>query len=292
MIRPRILPIALLALVAITLSASNAALATECDPVASCVADAEAAIEAQDFAAAHELAIEACDQGAAEGCTVAGALFANGLGVPANDVRAMNLWTRACDGDDARGCANLGWLYWFGRGTDADPEMARAVWELACGLSPRACAELAEATFDTGYPAQAAHYASYACTEGDAMGCRLLGTMHERGAGAEPDPDLALVLYRQACNGGEAFACTLLGTSLWDCSDGVCDRDAALEHFVRACILDQPQGCTSAGMAYLGNENRKADLQLELLERGCTLGDPEGCTWAEQVRQGHVPAAP
>ena len=289
MIRPRILPTALFVLAH---AVSGAALATECEPVASCVADAEAAIEAQDFAAAHELALAACDQGAADGCTVAGALYANGLGVPVNDARAFGLWTRACNGDDSRGCANLGWLYWFGRGTDADPEMARALWELTCGLDARSCAELAEATFDTGYPAQAAHYASFACAEGDAMGCRLLGTMHARGAGAEPDPWLALRLYASACDGDDPFACTLLGTSLWDCSDGVCDRDRALDLFVRACIRDQPQGCTSAGMAYLGDDDRKGELQLELLERGCALGDPEGCTWAAQVRDGGVPATP
>jgi TPR repeat protein len=251
--------------------------------MSTCVAEADAAIETADFERARELSAAACDLGNAEGCAVLGALYANGLGVPTNDVRAFALWTRACEGDAARGCANLGWMYWFGRGTEADPDMARALWELTCGLSARACAELAEATFDTGYPAQAAIYARHACGEGDAMGCRLLGTMHERGSGAEPDRWLALALYERACEGDDAFACTLLGTALWACDDGPCDRNRATDLFVRACIRGQAQGCTSAGMAYLANEDRKADLHRELLERGCELGDPEGCTWAREL---------
>ena len=46
-----------------------------------------------------------------ESCRALGVFYADGTGVPADPVRARELFTRACDGGVAKACNNLGLLY-------------------------------------------------------------------------------------------------------------------------------------------------------------------------------------
>ena len=60
-----------------------------------------------NYAKAHMLYAEACQQGNTKGCLSLGSLYALGHGVKINIEIAKKFFKKACDGGNERGCVNF-----------------------------------------------------------------------------------------------------------------------------------------------------------------------------------------
>jgi TPR repeat protein len=85
---------------------------------------------------------KSCEGGDALACDSVGERYANGLGVPADWVRAMTFFRMSCDFGDGLGCYMLGRSYKLGQGVAKDDSRALALFGKACTLNYReACYE-------------------------------------------------------------------------------------------------------------------------------------------------------
>ena len=74
------------------------------------------------------------------GCNNMGVAYMKGQGVPADPVRAANLYRQACDAGDMIGCSNLAGCYEAGSGVPPDADRARTLLVKACkGGYAKAC---------------------------------------------------------------------------------------------------------------------------------------------------------
>ncbi|MGH7821174.1 MAG: tetratricopeptide repeat protein, partial [Candidatus Binatia bacterium] len=86
----------------------------------------------------------ACVGGDSESCFLLGELHHYGVGMPRDDVAALDLFERACASGWPRGCGRLGESYLAGQGTVADGMKAIASFEKACaGGHPGGCSAVA-----------------------------------------------------------------------------------------------------------------------------------------------------
>ena len=77
-----------------------------------------------------------------QGCNDLGALYADGKGVPKDEVRATSLYEVACSQHNVSGCANLGWHLYKGIGIKVDKPKGRELLAMACGTNDEwACAK-------------------------------------------------------------------------------------------------------------------------------------------------------
>src|SRR5262249_4099748 len=67
-------------------------------------------------------------------CNYAGAITADGDGMPKDLPRGMGYFTKACDGDDANGGKNAAEHYKKGTGVARDPKKATELFAKACKL--------------------------------------------------------------------------------------------------------------------------------------------------------------
>ena len=145
-----------------------------------CAKLARTMFEHRELDHAEKLAVKACDIGSARGCTVAGmvayarepakshewftrgcdgqdqeacgslgALYLQGIGVPHDVGRAIELLQPACSDGVLEACNSLGLAYSFGQGIRRDLGKAIALFERACnGGNPEHCRNLAIALAD------------------------------------------------------------------------------------------------------------------------------------------------
>jgi TPR repeat protein len=142
---------------------------------------------AKDEARAASIFQEACDREpdsddvGAEGnrsraCSLLGALYLAGDGIPKNVGRGRELSELGCERGDSFGCFNAAAVYTSGSGVDKDPAKSAEFLDRACGL-------------------------------GDAEGCFDLGIAYEKGNGVAADRRRAGELFRKACTLGFKQAC-------------------------------------------------------------------------------------
>ena len=120
------------------------------------------------------------------------------------------------EANGSRACSLLGALYLAGDGVPADPVKGRELSELGCerGDSFGCFNAAAIFTSGTGVPADAARAASFlerACEGGDGEGCYDLGVAYEKGTGVKADRRRAAELFRKACQLGFQRACPRKG---------------------------------------------------------------------------------
>jgi hypothetical protein len=75
---------------------------------------------------------EACNRGSAQDCNELGGLYAAGVGVAKDPLRAATLYRKACNGNFAEGCMNLAALFEKGRGVAKDDERAALLYQQVC----------------------------------------------------------------------------------------------------------------------------------------------------------------
>ena len=156
--------------------------------------------------------LKACDGGEAGGCTSAGWLVDNGVGVPADKKRAVTLYLKACDGGEAKGCFFAGLAFFSGEGVSMDQARATQLFLKACsGQFAEGCFG-AGAQFDDGLGVpqdteRAVTLFQKACDGGSMRGCNNIAVMLARGEGLPVDQNRATELYLKACDGGCAASC-------------------------------------------------------------------------------------
>lgn len=64
-----------------------------------------------DYQGAFKLFSQSCDNGNAAGCFAVGAMYANGVGIQTNRLKAARYYEMGCSGGDATACANLAQMY-------------------------------------------------------------------------------------------------------------------------------------------------------------------------------------
>ncbi len=69
----------------------------------------------------------------ARACSLVGALYLAGRGVPADPGEGLGLSKRGCDQGDGFGCFNTGVVFSRGLGVEPDREQAMAFFRRACG---------------------------------------------------------------------------------------------------------------------------------------------------------------
>jgi TPR repeat protein len=223
---------------------------------------------ANRYAEAAPLMLEACDGGRATACKSLGWMYANALGVTKDLSRADTLYQRGCEGGDYQACHNLGYAYWQGAGRNADNVLSVAYFRKAC---------------DGEY----------------AGGCTDLGWMYETGRGVTADRDQAIALYRKACNAGDTPGCGELKrldpSSGGTASTSTASADAAYTQaskfydanqytqaaplMSQACNGGRATACKSLGWMYANGLGVTTDLSRAdtLYQRGCDGGDPQAC---------------
>ena len=112
----------------------------------------------------------------ARACSLLGALYLAGDGIPKNLERGREMTELGCDRGDSFGCFNAATIYANGTGVAADAAQAADFFEKACDL-------------------------------GDGEACSDLGAAYEKGAGVKRDKKRAAELRKKACELGFTAAC-------------------------------------------------------------------------------------
>ena len=128
--------------------------------------------DGKHFAEAAPLYERTCAGGNVYDCDRLGYMYANGLGVAKDNVRAKELETKACDGGNFYGCNNLGFL------------------------------EQSEKDF-----VPAATHLAKACAGNNPNGCASLAFQYEGGLGVQKNLPKARDLYNKGCKLGFNWAC-------------------------------------------------------------------------------------
>lgn len=108
----------------------------------------------------------------------------------------------------SRACSLLGALYIAGDGIPKDTAKGEELSERGCGRGDAfGCFNAAAVAFSRGDAAAAASWLDKACKAGDAEGCNDLGVAYEKGNGVPRDAHKAAELIRKSCALGFAPAC-------------------------------------------------------------------------------------
>jgi TPR repeat protein len=244
-----------------------------------CTVAAQLELELGDSKHATQLADRACKLDSLEGC-VTGGVIALVDDVP----HALALFQHACDGKNLDGCANLGAMYMQGLGVPADPARAIPMLEPACSDGfYDACGNLGLA-YGLGLGVTIDHAKSIqlldtACTNGKTLHCTGLAMMLARGDAAEQtrvEP-----LLTKLCDANEMMSCANLATLYINGTVVAKNADRAARLFEKACPR-APSACGGLGSIYLNGDGRPVDLNkgLELELRACDGGFMQGCAYA------------
>ena len=219
---------------------------------------------------------QACDRGAAAGCTALGdmergksaeAWYARGCDgahlrgctalaesllkrdATAERERALSLLRRACDGQDQRACARLALLPNALSNAEAC-ELARRSKLARDGLGELAWAKLGSESRcgssdrDDVYRGFAA-----ACTAGEAEGCFELARLQLLGVAPEPALDRVRDWLAQACKADVTAACTALADDLERGKSGPQDPSLMRAALHDACDLGDASACARLAIA-------------------------------------------
>ena len=198
---------------------------------------------------------KACDAGSAPTCNSLGLIYANGEGVPQDQLRAAGLYRQACDGGNPPGCTNLGYVYAHGLGVSADQSHALRLYQDGC-------------------------------SGGDAAGCEDLGFMYAHGRGVAIDQSRAVQFYQQGCDGGNPAGCTNLGF-MYANGEGVArDPAHAVLLYQKGCEAGNTQGCTGLGFMYENGQGVTQDpnAALRLFQKACDKGEINACEHLKSVQ--------
>ncbi|MCX6075550.1 MAG: tetratricopeptide repeat protein [Campylobacterales bacterium] len=129
--------------------------------------------------------------------------------------------------------------------------MKKIIFIINLFLSANLFADLladAAAQYKNGNEIKACELYSKACDDGNANGCRRLGTLYSNGEGVRKDKKKASELYGKACNSGDNNGCWMLGF-MYNVGDGVKqDKIKASELFSKACNGGYANGCRALGL--------------------------------------------
>ena len=162
---------------------------------------------AQSFSHARALYEQACNLGAAKGCSSLGYMYESGHS-GSNLKKASEFYERACVNGDASGCESLAMLYENGKGVSEDMQKAVDYYDRACsGGASSSCAHLGLLYEQDDNIEYAVIYYQNSCDAGGASECVRLGTMYYTGGAVAQNEERAIQFFKKACELGETTGC-------------------------------------------------------------------------------------
>lgn len=178
--------------------------------------DAAALYENQDYAGARDIWAPLAEQGSATAQRYLGILYENGLGVPRDFARAIQLYRQAADQDDADAELRLGeaYLMAFDMGVDFPhvPEKGIALMEKAAGHGDPRHMNVVGQFLEGGRwgvpkdDKRAVEYYKKAAALGDSSAEFRLGLAYEIGRGVEQNSEVSNRWYEKAAQDDLAAA--------------------------------------------------------------------------------------
>ncbi len=167
-----------------------------------------AAFSKGDYGVALEKFKTLADKGNPEAQYNLGVMYRQGKGVPADDQKAIELWTKAADqGNNAAAQFSLGLLYRQGKGVPADDKQAASYW-------------------------------SKAAEQGHNTAQMYLGIMYAQGAGIAQDKVQAYKWFSIAAENGNRGALQNLGTVSMHMEPGQIEQGKSL---AQKWLADHPK---------------------------------------------------
>jgi hypothetical protein len=148
-----------------------------------------------------------CLSGNNKACEAIGAsLFTEG-----NYTEIKKIGESACKKGVGGGCTILGALYFAGKGVPRDVEKAKSLFEKGCQLgSGVGCVDRGSTYILEQNPSKAVELYKKACDMGYGIGCYSLGIMYFTGKGVSQDREKAKALLEKGCQMGSEPACKTL----------------------------------------------------------------------------------
>jgi len=205
----------------------------------------------------------AADPGDAAAMTLLGELYARGLGVPQDWVKAADWYRLATARGDPQAAYALGMVLLDGRSTTRDPAGARRLLESAAEAVPAAAYSLGgvllrENTPDSDRRAVALFRRAAAASDVD--GQYALAVMLREGRGTAKDPIEAAIWMGRAAAGRNVSAQVEYGIMLFN-GDGLRkDEAAAARMFLRAAEQGNPIGQNRVARIYAAGRGFSRDL--------------------------------
>ncbi|GAA9385670.1 hypothetical protein TH0802_02950 [Helicobacter pylori] len=241
-----------------------------------------------DYQGAFKLFSQSCDNGNAAGCFAVGAMYANGVGIQTNRLKAARYYEMGCSGGDATACANLAQMYENKKNADTnDKENALQLYAVACqGGDMLACNNLGWMFANgSGVPKdyyKAISYYKFSCENGNDMGCYNLGLMSNVNNiyGIDKAQLSQVDLNYLACNAGDMIGCANLG---WIYANGdlgaPLNNHYAAKYFQMACDGGILGSCNNLGVLYQKGLGVPQDDQraLDLFSYACDNGFESSC---------------
>ncbi|HRI63110.1 MAG TPA: serine/threonine-protein kinase, partial [Polyangium sp.] len=225
-----------------------------------------------------------CERNHAGSCFALGMMYANGAGIPRDDVRGTVYFKLACDHGHMIACHTLGQMREKGKGGAVDFAEAARLYTLSCnGGDAQSCNAIARMYDDgMGMPkddVRAAEFFRKSCDRGYSTGCANLGNSFQQGLGVPVNVSEARKLYEKGCDGGSVAACGNLGSLYMDGIDVKQDDERAASLYRKACDGGYGFGCAGLGMLQeQGRTMPKDDAQAAALyKRGCDMADVGSC---------------
>jgi len=248
----------------------------------------------RDPARGIKLLTAAADDGMPAAMSALANSYLDGLDVPKNPEKAMEIFLKMAEAGGTDGYIELGEYYLEGKVIAQDLDKAQRYFDLGekGGVVPKPeskakLARLVAAREERAAKARKAEAerqallarkARYerACLEANASGCFYLSRMYADGEGVPKDPEKSVQLSKQACNLALGEGCLHLGLIYVEKKQQV----LAVEYFEKACTLDMSSGCLNAGVRYRDGSAGRIDLAkaLQLYKVGCDkLNDKYNC---------------
>lgn len=241
----------------------------------------------------------ACEQGAAQTCTEAGAIYDRGDGVPRDRSAAAAFYGKGCAKGDPWGCINRGMSLEHGLGVPRDVPAAVMAYEQACeaGIGD-GCFKVAAVYDDIG-PAeardlwQAALYYERACVLNLPEACIRLGELYGVGGLGQAALSKAQGRFLKACERNEPVACLNLALMQEMDPRGPDAREKAahwmsrgLQEFEQGCAGGEQVRCLMLVLVYseglvVKKDSVRATSYVELSCSGSNAGACEAAKIAE-----------
>lgn len=200
-------------------------------------------------------AMAAAEQGYMPAYMIVGFIHQNGFGTPRNYTEAMKWFLTAYENRAINAPYEIGAMHSLGQGTPRDIQQAVNWYQKGAELGDplaqlaysRALIRGVEVGRNDGL---AFEYASKASAANHAPADAYLGTLYERGIGAEKDPQRAAALFEKSANAGAVLGMVEMGRALENGIGVAQDIVAAVKWYRKAAALGYPRAHYEMGRIY------------------------------------------
>lgn len=222
----------------------------------------------------------ACEEKAyGPGCVYLGDMYAKGVAVEQDAVKAEKYYQEACSAKDVWGCHRLADLYQKEKKNEAEQ---LKYYEKSCaqgyalGCISKAVVMMPKARREADWQFIAGQL-EVACRYGQLNRCADLAGLYQKGKGVRRSLETAKALYQSTCTTGVPSSCHEIGQIYLEMSPP--QLESAAKTFFEACEGEYFPSCTRYGALAISGQGVEQNLSfgLRYMNKGCAAGDLEGC---------------